>query len=255
MCTNHPIIVAQLAYVDKSLCRNTVWCKLAAIKFCFSTSMPWALGPKFCQGNITTIQSFALQSIELFPVSQRVWCSPRVRMRTAPSALVCDGGSWWRSTMPWPAVSSVYEECHHGWQPSRSMIYTLPIATGTCREVTTCLRRSAELFQARGVLDASRRNDTVWCLKFNSWNTVQTFARDAFQTCLSSDKEAVLFTTVHSVRLYTPVQFLLQLQCHHLHENIYLQVTAKCIFVIVKMIDTALMACGICCYNLVSFCC
>lgn len=212
MWTKHPIIAAQLSYVDKSRCHITAWCKLAAIKFCFSASMPWALGPKFCQGNITTIQSLASQSIKLFSVSQRVCCSPLVRKRTAPSALVCDGERWWRSTMPWQTVSSVYEECHHGWQRSRSMIYTLPIATGTCREVTTCPRRSVELFQARGVLDASRHNDTVLCLKFNSWNTVQTFPGDAFQTCLSSDKEAVLFTPVHSFRLYTPFTFY----CSHI---------------------------------------
>lgn len=201
MWTKHPIIVAQLADVDRSLCHITVWCKLAAIKFCFSTSVPWALGPKFCQGNITAIQSFALQSMELFSVSSRVCCSPLVRMRMVPSALVCDGESWWRSTMPWPAVSSVYEKCHHSWQPSRALIYTLPIATGTCREVTIHPRRSVGLFQARGVLDAGRRNDTVWCLEFNSWNAVQTFARDAFQTCLSSVEDAVSFATAHSPAL------------------------------------------------------
>lgn len=157
------------------------------------TSTPWALGPKFCQGNITAIQSFTLQIIELFSVKSESLVHP-------PSEDV-DGAlstSWWRSTMP--AVSSVYEECHHSWQASCFMIYTLPIATGTCREITTRLRRSVELFQARGVLDASRHNDTVWYLKFNSWNTVQTFARDAFQTCLSSDKETVLFKAVHSYR-------------------------------------------------------
>lgn len=201
MWTKHPIIVAQLAYVDKSLCHITAWCKLAAIKFCFPTSAPWALGPKFCQGNITTIQSFALQSVELFSISQRVWSFPLVTMRTAPSAPGCDRASWWRSTTPWPAVSSVYEECHRGWQPSHSMIYTPPTATGTCREVTTRLRRTVELFQARGVLDASRRNGTVWCLKFDNWKTVQIFARDVFQTCLSSDKKAVTFTAVPSLPL------------------------------------------------------
>lgn len=153
-----------------------------------------------------------LEYIELFSVSQRVRFSPLVRMWMVPSALVCDGESWWRSTMPWPAVSSVYEECHHSWQPSRSMIYTLPIATGTCREVTTGPRRIVELFRARGVLDASRRNDTVWCLKFNHWNTVQTFAGDAFQTCLSSDKEAVHCS-----------HFLLQLQWHHSWKHLLLR--------------------------------
>lgn len=158
--------------------------------------MPWALGPKFCQGNITTIQGFVLLSVEQSSVSQKVWFSPLVRMQTVPSALLYDGESWWRSTTPWPAVSSVYEECHHGWQLSHSMIYTPPIATGTCREVTTRLRTTAELFQAKG--DASRRNGTVWCLKFNNWNTVQMLAWNVFQACLSSDKEAVLFTSVHS---------------------------------------------------------
>lgn len=159
--------------------------------------MPWALGPKFCQGNITTIQSFVLLSGEQSSVSHRVWFSPLVRMWTAPSAFIYDGESWWRSTTPWPAVSTVYEECHHGWQPSHSMIYTPPITTGTCQEVTTRPRTTVELFQAsRG--DASRRNGTAWCLKFNNWNTVQMFAWNIFQTCLSSDKEPVSFTSVHS---------------------------------------------------------
>lgn len=166
------------------------------------------LGLNFCQGNISTIQSFALQSMELFSV---MWMTP--------SALVRDVESWWRSTLPWPAVSSVYEECHHGWQPSRSMIYTLPIATGTCREVTTRLRRSVGLFRARGVLDANRRNDTVWCLKFNSWNTVQTFAADLsitwWRSCLittpSTHPRTTHFTPLHSTH------FLLLLQCHLSH--------------------------------------
>lgn len=130
---------------------------------------------------------------------------PLVRMKTPPYAHDCDGESWWRSVLLWPAVSGVYDECHHGWQPSCSMIYTLRIARGTWRVVTTCLRRSRELFQARGVLDASRHNDTLRCLKFNRLNTVQTFPGDAFQMCLSFHKESVLFTTVQTFRLYTPV--------------------------------------------------
>ncbi len=163
-------------------------------------------------------------------------------MRTAPSALVCDEESWWRSTTPWPAVSSVYEECHRSWQPSRSMIYTLPIATGTCREVTSCPRRSVELFQARGVLDAGRRNDTVWCLKFNSLNTVQTFPGDAFQTRLSSDKEAVLFTTVHSFRLYTPVTFYCSRSATALMKTFTFRWQQTYIYDLMAL-DTAIMAC------------
>lgn len=131
--------------------------------------------------------------------------------------------------MSWPAVSSVYEECHHGWQPSCSMIYALPVATGTCREVTTCLQRSVELFQLRGVLDANRFNDGVWSLKFSSWSTMQTFG-DAFQTCLSSDREAVSEKTVHSLFFtYTPVVLKVKF-----HGNMHLCLIAEWIFVIAE---------------------
>ena len=154
MWTKHPIIVAQLAFVDKSLCHITVWCKLAAIKFCFSTSLPGGArrarkfaketSPQF-KALHSRVKSCFLSSVLPPPLQWGCgWCPQHSPVMGG------GGGSWWRSTMPWPAVSSVYEKCHHGWQPSRSMIYTLPIATGTCREVTTRPRRSVGLFQARG---------------------------------------------------------------------------------------------------------
>lgn len=144
MWTQHPIIVAQLAYVDKSLCHITVWCKLTAIKFSFLHILPLGtLGPKIFA------KETSLQFKALYSGGKELFCGPG-----ESGDDVCDGQAWWRSATPWPAVSSVYERCHHGWQPSRAMIYTHPNATGTCRAETRRLargRRRVELSRAKKV--------------------------------------------------------------------------------------------------------
>lgn len=179
--------------------------------------MPRATGPKFCQGNINTIQSYVLQIIELFSVSRgelfpssadadsalstRLWWGELMKKYTAmASGQQC---LWWVSS--WLTASPFYD------------LYTSN-CKGTCRGVTTCPRRSTELFQARGVLDANRHNDTIWCLKFNSWNTVQTFLRDAFQTWLSFDKESVLLAAIHLFRWHSKVTLF----CNYHGTSIYL---------------------------------
>lgn len=137
MNQKHPIRVAQCAHIDKSLSQ--------------------------CDLNLLDSDSYVFQHkrrifwVVKTCVEDSVFCHP-VRL-SAPLYSSNDvdnafssppgGESWWRSTTPWPPVSSVYEECHHGWQLTRSMIYTLPIATGTCWEETTCLWRSGELFHTK----------------------------------------------------------------------------------------------------------
>lgn len=210
MWTKHPIIVALPAYVDKSMCHIAVWCKLAAIKICFFLHQR-------CRGHLDL--HFAKEtSLQFKALHSGVWGGflSAGRFGAPPSSEDADGALstrlWWGELMKKYNAMASGQQCLWGvssWLtafPARWFIH-FQSQQAPAEEVTTRPRRSAELFQARGVLDASRRNDTVWCLKFNSWKTVQTFPGDAFQTRLSSDKEAVPFTTVHSFRLYTPVTF------------------------------------------------
>lgn len=210
MWTKHPIIVALAACVDKSLCHIAVWCKLAAIKICFSYISAAA-------GTWTYIlpRKHHCNSRPCTPECRAVFCQPE-SLVSPPSSEDADGALstrlWWGELMKKYNAMAGGQQCLWGVSsrltafPARWFIH-FQSQQAPAEEVTTRPRRSAELFQARGVLDAGRRNDTVWCLKFNSWKTVQTFPGDASQTRLSSDKEAVLFTTVHSFRLYTPVTF------------------------------------------------
>lgn len=178
----------------------TAWCKLAAIKCGFSASTPRAIGPTFGRGNNST---------RCIADYRAVLCRPESRARTAPSAPV-----WHGSEAPWPAVSSVYDECHHGWQPSRSMIYTLPIAEGTCRRVTTCRRRSAELFRAWVALDVSTHNDT------DVWNSTAGEPRKHFwgtriEHVFHLTRRLCYFKTILSFWLPSPVIFY----CSHREIN------------------------------------
>lgn len=81
------------------------------------------------------------------------------------------------------------------------MIYILPVATGTCREVTTCLQRSVELFQLRGVPDANRFNE-CFMFKIQQLESYANIWKDAFQMCLSVDEGDVLCKTVLSHPLF-----------------------------------------------------
>ena len=65
------------------------------------------------------------------------------------------GGGRWRGAMPRPAVSSVYEVCHQGWQPSPfSDLYTSDSNRHTLGETVRPWSRSAgvERGAAKGVL-------------------------------------------------------------------------------------------------------
>lgn len=115
-----------------------------------------AVGQIFANGTSLKFKVFKMW----FPASSE----DRGRARSSRGG---GGGSRWRSTPPWPAVGSVYEGRRLDWQPPppRSMIHTLPIATGTCPRSNNW---PAE--ECRGVVSRERRrrrNDTVRCLELN----------------------------------------------------------------------------------------